>query len=110
MEEFKEQGWNYKYLKYSSVITSLLQNVLPTIFYAQFSYLYSLRPSTFDKNTLKQLVSESLTRNKKEIKKVYKALKQNQVTYFNSKTMQLMNYNNDTKQVYKIADATDFRN
>ena len=107
--EFLEQGIGYKYLKFSSILTSYLQYFLPVIFYAQFGYLYSFRPSIFEKNTITKLVSNSLARNKKEIEKVYNALKDNEITYFSAKTMALMNYNKDTKEVIKIADAEDLR-
>ena len=47
-----------------------LRPFLPAIFYAQFGYLYSFAPSSFDGETIKKLVSESLERNKREVQKV----------------------------------------
>ena len=107
--EFRKEGMSYKYLRYPSLATSFLKNLLPTIFNIQFGYLYSLRPSEFTKKMISTLVSDSLARNKKEIEKVYNALKDNEITYFNAKTMSLMRYNKDTKEIMKISDAADFR-
>ena len=104
LNEFMEQGLSYKYLKFQSLLTSYLQYFLPLIFYAQFGYLYSFRPSMFSKETIAKLVNNSLDRNKKEVAKVYGELKQNHVTYFSAKTMSLMEFDKATKEVTKIAD------
>lgn len=108
-DEFLKEGLSYKYLTFSSLLTSYLQNFLPLIFYAQFGYLYSYAPSTFDEEKIKELVSSSLTRNKDEVVKVYATLRDNAVTYFSAKTMSFMRYDEKSKEFSKIAEASAYR-
>jgi hypothetical protein len=109
LKEFVEHGLNYKYLKFTSVLTWYLQAFLPLIFYAQFGYLYSFTPSIFTKETISNLVKKSMERNKLEVAKVYSTLKDGYVTYFTAKTMSLMNFNKATNEVEKVADAYELR-
>lgn len=109
LKEFMEEGLSYKYLNLPSLLTYFLKVILPYIFYAQFGYLYSFSPSNFDAETIKKLVSNSLARNKKEVATVYSKMKEDYVTYFSAKTMSFMEFNTNTKEFSKIADAKDFR-
>eukprot|EP01036_Dinobryon_divergens_P026799 gene26799-35486_t len=91
LKEFLENGSEYKYLNF------------------KFGYLYSFAPSSFDGETIKKLVSESLERNKREVQKVYGTIKDNSITYFTAKTMSFMRFNKATGEHSKIGDAVDFR-
>jgi zeaxanthin epoxidase len=108
-DEFLKEGFSYKYLTFPSLMTNILQVVLPYIFYMQFGYLYSFSPSTFSEEQIGDLVSTSLTRNKAEASKVYENLSEGFTTYFTAKTMSLMRFNKKTKEMTKIADAEDLR-
>eukprot|EP01036_Dinobryon_divergens_P029551 gene29551-38668_t len=99
LKEFLEKGFNYKYIR----------PFLPAFFYMEFWYLYSFSPSTFDDEAIKELVRETLERNKKEVQKVYAKLKDNSITYFNAKSMSFMRFNKATGEHSKIGDAADFR-
>ena len=107
--EFMKEGLGYKYLRPASILTWTLQVFLPYIFYAQFGYLYSFKPSSFDGDKIKELVSTSLARNKEEVRKVYATMKEDTVTFFTAKTMSFMEFNKKTKVFTKIGDAKDFR-
>ena len=108
-DEFVKEGLGYKYLTFSSLLTSYLQFFLPYIFYAQFGYLYSFAPSAFTADKIKELVGSSMARNKDEVKRVYATLRDNAVTYFSAKTMSFMQYDEKTKEFKKLGDAQDFR-
>jgi zeaxanthin epoxidase len=109
LDEFLEQGVGYKYLSFASVATWYLRPFLPLIFYAQFGYLYSFTPSSFDGESIRKLVQASLERNKREVGRVYAALKEGTVTYFTAKTMSFMRFDKATGEHVKIGDAGDFR-
>mmetsp|Transcript_17915 Transcript_17915/g.16190 ORF Transcript_17915/g.16190 Transcript_17915/m.16190 type:complete len:182 (+) Transcript_17915:1-546(+) len=109
LSEFLSEGLSYKYLSFPSILTWNLKSFLPTIFYLQFGYLYSFSPSSFNPENIRDLVQESLKRNKAEVANVYKKLKDGYITYFTAKTMSLMEFNKQTLEITKIADAKDFR-
>ena len=77
---------------------------LPFIFYAQFGYLYSYAPSSFTENNIQLLVTNSLARNKEEVKKIYAKMKDNCVTYFTAKTMSFMQFDKKTGEHVKIGN------
>jgi hypothetical protein len=107
--EFAKEGLGYKYLTPSSLLTWNLQSFLPYIFYAQFGYLYSFKPSSFSKEKITKYVDDALFRNKAEVQNVYDNLKEGYNTFFTAKTMQWMRYNKETKETTKIADAKQMR-
>lgn len=109
LSEYLKEGNSYKYLNPQAIATWYLQPFLPIIFYAQFGYLYSFAPSTFTKEKIKELVSDSLTRNKAEAENVYSFLKEGFQTYFTAKSMSFMRFNKETREVTKIADSVDLR-
>ena len=109
LKEFLEEGVGYKYLNFRSILTWNLQFFLPFIFYAQFGYLYSFAPSSFTKETITKIVSDSIIRNKKEALKVYESLVQGCVTYFSAKSMSFIRYDKKTGDVKTIADASEMR-
>jgi hypothetical protein len=100
--EFIKEGLSYKYLTFQSLLTWYLQSILPIIFYAQFGYLYSFRPSEFNKDTITKLVANSKIRNKMEADNVYSSLKDGFFTYFTAKTMSFMRFNKNTEEVTKV--------
>lgn len=104
-----KEGMSYKYLNPASILTWYLKEFLPYIFYAQFGYLYSFAPSTFNSDQIKKCVKDSLFRNKAEVQNVYDNLKTGYNTYFTAKTMQFMRYNKETHEISKIADAKQMR-
>lgn len=108
-EEFKKEGFGYKYLNIKSLMTLNLKTVLPAIFYAQFGYLYSYAPSNFEPEHIKKLVKDSVERNRRECSKIYDNLKEGFVTYFSAKSMSFHNYDKATKEVTTVAEADDFR-
>lgn len=108
-EEFRKEGFNYKYLSFQSLLTSYLKNFLPAIFYAQFGYLYSYAPSAFRPDQIQKLVKNSVERNKAEVQAVYRFLKEGYVTFFTAKTMCFMHFNRKTKEMEKITDADTLR-
>jgi zeaxanthin epoxidase len=110
LSEFLKEGFNYKYLSFPSIMTWNLKSVLPLIFYAQFGYLYSFAPSSFTSDFIKDLVNQIQTRHKLDAGNVYKFLKEGYITYFTAKQMAFMQFNTATREVTKIADATEMRN
>jgi hypothetical protein len=108
-EEFVKEGFSYKYLRPTNLLTSYLQTFLPFIFYAQFGYLYSFTPTKFDKTTIDNLVKQSLERNKREVQNIYQQLRDGYVTFFTAKTMSFMRFNKQTSEITKIADASEMR-
>lgn len=100
---------NTKHLSLPALLTNYLQFFLPSIFYAQFGYLYSFTPAGFEPEKIKQMVEKSIARNKREVSKVYENLKDGYVTYFTAKTMSFMHFNKKTREMSKIGDAKDFR-
>eukprot|EP01041_Mallomonas_annulata_P011378 gene11378-23816_t len=109
LKEYLQEGKGYKYLNPKALGTWYLQPFLPLIFYAQFGYLYSFQPTSFEPSYIQDLVKKSLARNKDELEKVYATLKDGYKTYFTAKTMSFMRYNTETKEISKIADAVDMR-
>lgn len=109
VSEFMKEGLNYKYLNYKSMATNMLAFMLPMIFYAQFGYLYSMAPSSFEPKHLETLAKNSLERNKKEVANIYSFLKAGTTTFFTAKTMSFMRFDRNTKEISKIADAKDMR-
>jgi zeaxanthin epoxidase len=109
ISEFLKEGLNYKYLNYKSMATNMLAFMLPMIFYAQFGYLYSMAPSSFEPKHLETLAKNSLERNKQEVAKIYSFLKAGTTTFFTAKTMSFMRFDRSTREISKIADAKDMR-
>ena len=109
LTEFLKEGTSYKYLSPQAIGTWLLQPFLPLIFYAQFRYLYSFRPSSFKEEDIQRMVKNSVSRNVGEIERIYNTLKDGTITYFTAKTMSFMQYNKQTEDVLKLGDAVDFR-
>lgn len=109
MKEFVKEGFAYKYLNFPSVMTWYMKSFLPLIFRAQFGYLYSYAPSSFESDSIKRYVADSVARNRAESKGIYKHLKDGQVTYFTAKTMSFMQFDKVTKTSTKIVDADEFR-
>lgn len=109
LQEFLKEGFSYKYLTPQSILTWYLQAFLPFIFHAQFGYLYSYAPSSFTKEKISNYVKKSLQRNQEEVNKIYQYLKEGYITYFTASTMSFMMFNKQTKQMEKIADASEFR-
>ena len=107
-EYFKEKE-NYKYLNFKSIGTWYLKPFLPLIFYAQFGFLYSFRPSVFSKEEIAQLVDDSLKRNKAEIKKVYSFLTEGCNTFFSAKTMSFIQYDPSKNETSTIAEVAAVR-
>lgn len=110
LSEFLKEGFNYKYLNFPSIMTWNLKSVLPAIFYAQFGYLYSFAPSSFTSDFIKDLVNQIQTRHQTDAANVYKFLKEGYITYFTAKQMAFMQFNTATREVTKIADASEMRN
>ena len=109
IKEFLAEGMGYKYLRPASLLTSYLKYFLPYIFYGQFGYLYSFAPSPFTKETIQNLVKNSLLRNKVESGQVYKTLKDNTNTFFNAKTMSFLQFDQKTEEVTTLGEAAEFR-
>jgi zeaxanthin epoxidase len=101
--EFIKEGLSYKYLNFQSLLTWYLQSLLPIVFYAQFGFLYSFQPSSFDKAQIDSLVDNSNKRNKEEAEKVYKTLADGFVTYFTAKSMSFMKFNKQTSEITKVS-------
>ena len=108
-DEFLKEGLSYKYLNFSSLLTSYLQFFLPFIFYAQFGYLYSFTPSGFNPAVIQDLVKRSLERNKAESSKVYDTILKDCVTYFSAKTMSFNRFDKSSGETVKIAEADELR-
>lgn len=109
LKEYLAEGNKYKYLTFPSIATWYLKPFLPLIFYAQFGFLYSFQPSTFEPEKVDNYVKNSLARNVEEVKKVYEGLKEDCLLYFTAKTMSFMSYNKGTKDTVKVCDAVDVR-
>lgn len=107
-EYFKEKE-NYKYLNFKSIGTWYLQPFLPLIFYAQFGFLYSFRPSVFSREEIAQLVDDSLKRNKAEVEKVYSFLAEGCNTFFSAKTMSFIQYDPSKNETSTIAEVAAVR-
>lgn len=107
--QHRNEGKDYKYMSYSSILTWNLQYFLPIIFYLQFGYLYSFSPSSFSAEKIKKYVEQSLLRNKAEVAGVHKFLKEGFITYFTAKSMSFMSYNKETHDAVKLADAKELR-
>jgi zeaxanthin epoxidase len=107
--EFLKEGGSYKYLTFPSVLTFYLQIFLPYIFYAQFGYLYSYSPSSFDPALIKKYVDSSLRRNKAEATKVYESISEKCITYFSAKSMSFMKYNTVSAETSLVSDAATMR-
>ena len=109
LEEFLQEGFNYKYLNFRSLSTSYLKYFLPIIFYAQFGFLYSYTPSGFKADKIKKIVEDSIIRNQAEAGAIYAKLKDGFQTYFSAKTMAFWTFNKDTQETTKLGEAADFR-
>lgn len=109
MDEFMKEGLTYKYLNFKSMATNMLRVMLPMIFYAQFGYLFSMAPSSFEPTEIERLVKNSIERNKQEVAKIYSFLKSGTTTFFTAKTMSFMRFDRKTREISKIADAKDLR-
>jgi zeaxanthin epoxidase len=107
--EFLQQGFGYKYLTWPSLMTWNMRPMLPMLFRAQFSYLYSYAPSAFTPERIADLVRRSLARNEAEVRQVYQHLTNSSVTFFSAKTMSFMAYDRRNSSVRKVADASELR-
>ena len=98
-----------KYFNFRSIGTWYLQPFLPLIFYAQFGFLYSFVPTTFQPEEIQKYVDDSLKRNKAEAAKAYSFLKEGFFTFFSAKTMTFNSYNIKTAEISTVATAEELR-
>lgn len=107
MEGERNEGDKYKNFK--SIGTFFLQPFLPLIFYAQFGFLYSFAPTTFDKKEIEDLVQNSFQRNKAEAAQVYTYLKDGFSTFFSAKSMSFSRYDNANGKIEPLVEAANLR-